>query len=312
MTSNIKHDHHKEIVKILSMLNSPFLDQEGIIFAGGTRIALELNEFRLSDDIDFFCINPEAFAVVREEIQSNGDMGKLGKGVLPLLREPRYTQLSIQMVIKTNKDPIKLEFIRSDDLSVTKSPIQTLPVPHTDRQTCYTNKLMALANRFNDEPYKDFFDLLAMKHTWGDIPYTSLTDAANHYRRIEFILKGMELSFNKLKSNPKAFSDAAKILKIEDEFAEILLGEIATNFQLEYLAINTLSKNKSLSKENLSSAITFMEQCNMNYQKTQQLVCRNITTDLDPINQIQLLRSYKSYVSDLEDLDLYTSRRFDP
>ena len=64
MTSNIKHDHHKEIVKILSMLNSSFLDQEGIIFAGGTRIALELNEFRLSDDIDFFCINPEAFAAL--------------------------------------------------------------------------------------------------------------------------------------------------------------------------------------------------------------------------------------------------------
>ena len=56
MMTNTKHAHHQEILSILQNLNSKYLEQEGILFAGGTRITLEINEYRLSDDIDFFVL----------------------------------------------------------------------------------------------------------------------------------------------------------------------------------------------------------------------------------------------------------------
>ena len=41
MMTNTKHAHHQEILSILQNLNSKYLEQEGILFAGGTRITLE-------------------------------------------------------------------------------------------------------------------------------------------------------------------------------------------------------------------------------------------------------------------------------
>ena len=45
MMTNTKHAHHQEILSILQNLNSKYLEQEGILFAGGTRITLEINEY---------------------------------------------------------------------------------------------------------------------------------------------------------------------------------------------------------------------------------------------------------------------------
>ena len=79
MMTNTKHAHHQEILSILQNLNSKYLEQEGILFAGGTRITLEINEYRLSDDIDFFCVNREAFKKIRDEISPHGDLSQIAK-----------------------------------------------------------------------------------------------------------------------------------------------------------------------------------------------------------------------------------------
>ena len=101
MMTNTKHAHHQEILSILQNLNSKYLEQEGILFAGGTRITLEINEYRLSDDIDFFCVNREAFKKIRDEISPHGDLSQIAKIQLPLLREPRFSRESVQLILKT-------------------------------------------------------------------------------------------------------------------------------------------------------------------------------------------------------------------
>ncbi|GAB7225145.1 hypothetical protein VoSk93_43660 [Vibrio owensii] len=47
-------------------------------FGGGTRIALELDEFRESIDIDFLCPNKDSYRSVRQEVM-NVTLGNLVK-----------------------------------------------------------------------------------------------------------------------------------------------------------------------------------------------------------------------------------------
>ena len=47
--------HHQVIESALNNFNADFFYENKILFGGGTRIALDLNEFRTSIDIDFLC-----------------------------------------------------------------------------------------------------------------------------------------------------------------------------------------------------------------------------------------------------------------
>ncbi|QOR39022.1 nucleotidyl transferase AbiEii/AbiGii toxin family protein [Billgrantia diversa] len=46
--------HHRAIDQLLTHFDADFLSANNILFGGGTRIALELHEFRESVDIDLF------------------------------------------------------------------------------------------------------------------------------------------------------------------------------------------------------------------------------------------------------------------
>ena len=51
---NYSKTHHQLIRTALENFNHDFLAQHRILFGGGTRIALELSEYRESIDIDFW------------------------------------------------------------------------------------------------------------------------------------------------------------------------------------------------------------------------------------------------------------------
>ncbi|MEX2524403.1 MAG: nucleotidyl transferase AbiEii/AbiGii toxin family protein [Gammaproteobacteria bacterium] len=50
-----KRPVHRQVLAILSRLDSAFLSEARCFFGGGTRIALELGEYRESRDMDFLC-----------------------------------------------------------------------------------------------------------------------------------------------------------------------------------------------------------------------------------------------------------------
>jgi len=67
--------HHQLIEQLLQGFNHEYLGSHNILFGGGTRIALELKEYRTSVDIDFLCANAEAYRAVRRQVtsQSRGE-----------------------------------------------------------------------------------------------------------------------------------------------------------------------------------------------------------------------------------------------
>ncbi|MEC8566827.1 MAG: nucleotidyl transferase AbiEii/AbiGii toxin family protein [Pseudomonadota bacterium] len=76
---------HELILKALNDFNSEYLRQHNILFGGGTRIALELGEFRESIDIDFLCLDKNSFRAVRNQVQEDS-LGKLLKNSIDILK----------------------------------------------------------------------------------------------------------------------------------------------------------------------------------------------------------------------------------
>jgi hypothetical protein len=60
--------HHRLIMTALAQFDADFFTQHAICFGGGTRIALELDEYRESVDIDLLCPNKDAYRAVREQV----------------------------------------------------------------------------------------------------------------------------------------------------------------------------------------------------------------------------------------------------
>ncbi len=56
---------HRDVLRILGAMDAERLAQAGFLFGGGTRLVLELQEFRESLDIDFLSSDPSGYADLR-------------------------------------------------------------------------------------------------------------------------------------------------------------------------------------------------------------------------------------------------------
>lgn len=230
-----KRQHHKRIAQVLSEFNTSYFHEHQILFGGGTRIAMELDEFRESVDIDFFCHTSGAYKAVRKQVTQNslGDLIKPNQEI-KLLREVRADRDAVRTFICSNLDntPIKLEFIHFD-FPVTGEKIAGFDIPVVSKESCYTTKLLANADRYMQSIPKDIFDLCMMKKVWGDIPESSWKAAADCYGEIT-IVNGLKNALVRFQNNPEQMLKIAiEDLKIEQELAELLVNNIARDFLAE-------------------------------------------------------------------------------
>src|SRR5690606_11832332 len=160
-----------------------YLEQHCILFGGGTRIALELNEYRESVDIDFLCADPASYKAVRSQVDSQS----LGSLVLPdqdlsFPRGVRADRDAVRTFVQWGGVPIKLEFVHFDYYGLRQDKRTHLfPVPFIDQSSCFLTKLLANADRYADANKKDIFDLSMMAHHWGGIPDDAWAQAEDKY-----------------------------------------------------------------------------------------------------------------------------------
>ncbi len=64
-------EHNNKIFETLNNFNAQFLSENNIYFGGGTRLALELNVFSESIDIDLLHPTIESYRAVRNTLLSN-------------------------------------------------------------------------------------------------------------------------------------------------------------------------------------------------------------------------------------------------
>lgn len=218
--------HHKAISKALFNFNSKYLADNKILFGGGTRIALELGEYRESVDIDFICPDRSSYRAVREQV-TNTTLGALVSNDFNYIREVRPDRDAVRTAIEVDGVKIKLEFVSFDNYQLKPASNTGLfPVPYLDQMSCFYTKLLANADRKLSPPCKDIFDLLAMRKHWGAIPNEAVEHSATHYG-LPTIVNGLTLALNDIMARPDYYRTAASGMGITDSLASELLGRWA-------------------------------------------------------------------------------------
>ena len=217
---NYQIEHHKIIESALSNFNADFFSQNGIFFGGGTRIALEIDEFRESVDIDFLCPTRASYRAVREQV-TNISLGNLVHVEFVYTREIRADRDAVRTTIEINKTMIKLEFVSFNEYKLTSETQGIFPVPSLSRESCFVTKLLANADRALKYPFKDIFDLLAMCKVWGGIPQSALTISQDFYGDV--VQRELIQALEHIVGDPTVHRKAAKDMLMKTEWATALI-----------------------------------------------------------------------------------------
>ena len=159
---------HVQVIETLRKLDRSFLGQAHCYFGGGTRIVLELGEYRESRDVDFLCSSRDGYRVLRETV-SEGSLGKIVAGKIALARDVRADQYGIRTFIETAHAKLKLEIVREARIDLEGEKVAKLPVACLTRKHCFAEKFLANADRGRDASTlsRDIVDLAFMTQGWS-------------------------------------------------------------------------------------------------------------------------------------------------
>jgi hypothetical protein len=222
--------HHKAIINILASFDPNFLSENNILFGGGTRIVLELDEFRESVDIDLFCIGKDAYRAARSTV-TNVSFGRLLRKGHTLTRfanrEIRTDRDAIRALLEGPRRPIKLEIINfPNTLLLADKPQNLFPIPCVSREGCFATKLTANADSYQSH-IKDILDLCMMRRAWGPIPQPAWDSACDEYGH-QVIATALGEALRDLTARHQIHEKhATESLHISDGLAKILVREQA-------------------------------------------------------------------------------------
>ena len=180
-----KRPHHQLVNQVLSALNADFLSESKCYFGGGTRIVMELDEYRESLDIDLLCSDIQGYRSIRSII-SERSLGSLLAIPLPLAREVRADRYGIRTFFEIDGAKIKFEIVSEGRINLTAKKIDSIPILSLDRVSCFAEKLLANADRCGDKSVmsRDIIDIAFMVSHWGDIPQEAFALAESAYGNI--------------------------------------------------------------------------------------------------------------------------------
>ena len=226
---NLHRPHHQAILDLLRQFNSAYFAQHAILFGGGTRIALELFEYRESIDIDFLCADPSSYKAVRSQVTSEGLGELLGNDKsLSFPRGVRADRDAVRTFVQWQDVTIKLEFVHFDYYNIERDArYELFPIPFIDRNACFLTKLLANADRYAEGSKKDIFDLCMMAHHWGGIPANAWAEADAKYG-LAPVYSGLMKALDAIegdKSNAKKI--AIESLKVNSTTADRIVSSYA-------------------------------------------------------------------------------------
>lgn len=159
---------HRHVALLLGQLNAEFLQRSRCYFGGGTRIVLELGEYRESRDIDFLCADRAGYRRLRETV-TESTLGKAAGPGLRLARPVIADQYGIRTRIGEGDSSLKFEVIREARIELAGERVSGIPVESLDRPCTFAEKLLANADRGLDRSTlsRDAIDLAFMVQGWG-------------------------------------------------------------------------------------------------------------------------------------------------
>jgi len=122
---------HRTLATVFASMDADFLLSACCFFGGGTQIALMLEEFRESRDIDFLCSDRAGFRRLREAI-SEHSLGPILRQPIALAREVRADRDGIRTFLAVGDTRIKFEIVLEARLDLTGSIQAAFGLPALD------------------------------------------------------------------------------------------------------------------------------------------------------------------------------------
>lgn len=159
---------HVRVESLLRSLNAPFLEKARCYFGGGTRIVLDLGEYRESAGVDLICSSREGYRALRSTV-TNDSLGEIAAGRLVLAREVVADRYGIRTFVEFDGEKIKFEIVNEARIDLSGSRHSRLRVPCLDEISCFAEKFLANDDRWSDEAVlsRDAIDLAFMLEEWG-------------------------------------------------------------------------------------------------------------------------------------------------
>ena len=178
--SAFRRPWHRLVARVLASLNRELLASANCYFGGGTRIVMELDEFRESVDIDFLCSDRSGYRLLRNTVTARS-LGDVFVGDHELIREVRRDMYGIRTFLRVDGEPVKFEIISEGRLSLAGAATDLFPVDALDHASCIAEKLLAHADRGLDDSThaRDLVDLAFMAARWSPESWDSAIKAAD-------------------------------------------------------------------------------------------------------------------------------------
>ncbi|HEX3573110.1 MAG TPA: nucleotidyl transferase AbiEii/AbiGii toxin family protein [Rhodopila sp.] len=173
---------HRAVAAALRAMDHDLLTRCKCWFGGGTEIVLELDEYRLSKDVDFLCSDAAGYRDMRSLATVHGTAGLFG-GDVREARAFKTDQYGIRGIISVQDVPIRFEIIREGRIDVEGRPNPALGVPTLRSQDRIAETLLANADRCQDQStaYRDAIDLGMLALRRGPFPEASRLKAEHAY-----------------------------------------------------------------------------------------------------------------------------------
>jgi hypothetical protein len=185
-----RRPQHRSVLALLRAFDTEKLARCKFLFGGGTRIVLQLEEYRESRDVDFLCSDGEGYAELRADASVGGHAALFKPDAETQLRFPReirIDQYGIRFPVELEGEVIRVELIREARISLDPgvrpdwSPVDCLSL-----SDCQAEKLLANSDRWADRQVlsRDLIDLGALRLRCGPFPEAVWAKAEKAYRSV--------------------------------------------------------------------------------------------------------------------------------
>jgi len=185
----LRRARHEAVAAVLAQMDAGLLRGCRCWFGGGTRIVLELDEYRVSADLDFLVSQPQGYAEVRDLVRRRGVAALFAPGTdLRFPREPITDHYGVRFPVQLpggeDGNPLKVEIVRearielADGVRPAWSPVDCLAEADATAE-----KLLANSDRWLDSSTlsRDLLDLAAARLAWGPLSAAAFAKASAAY-----------------------------------------------------------------------------------------------------------------------------------
>lgn len=209
-----RRPRHRAVEALLRNMNGTVLREAGCLFGGGTAIALLLDEYRESADVDFLCADRDGFRRVRE-IVFVSDLDGLFLAPMRRLRETRSDRDGVRNFVDVEGTPVKLELVQEARIPFDASDRAICGIATLSLVDLWAEKFLANTDRGLDGAthHRDAIDLLALEHRFGPPPATAIAKACSAYG--DAVTRTWARVCSLLKSDRERWGDCLKTLAVD-------------------------------------------------------------------------------------------------